>query len=80
LPRILTVGFVDQPGRIQRFPVPADLLGQGRPELLDPAQDRATTHVDASIRQDASDTFGRGTQLQVVPNGEQDDLTWEAMT
>jgi len=36
--------------------------------------------VGASIRQDASDAFGRGGELQVVPNGEQDDVTREAMT
>jgi hypothetical protein len=53
---------------------------QRRPELLDPAEDRPAAHVNASIRKHAGDTFGRGTQLEVVPNSEQDDVTREAMT
>jgi hypothetical protein len=58
----------------------ADGAGQRRSELLDPAQDRSAAHVDASIGEHAGDAFGRGTQLQIVPNGKQDDVTREAMT
>jgi hypothetical protein len=54
--------------------------GQGRPELLDLAQDRPAAHVNASIREHAGDTFSCGTQLEVVPNSEQDDVTRETMT
>jgi hypothetical protein len=57
----------------------ADSIGQRRSELLDPAQDRSAAHVDASIDEDAGDALGRGTQLQVVADGEQDDVTREAM-
>jgi len=35
----------------------ADGIGQGRPELLDPTQDRPPADVDPSIREDAGDTF-----------------------
>jgi hypothetical protein len=55
-------------------------LGQRRPELLDPAQDRSAADVNAAIREDASDPLGRGAQLQVIPNSRQDDITREAMT
>ncbi len=55
-------------------------LRQGWIELLDPAQDSSAAHVNASIREDAGDAFGRGTQLEVLPNSEQDDLTREGMT
>jgi hypothetical protein len=50
------------------------------PELLDPTQNRSAAHVNASIGEYAGDTFGCGSQLQVIPDGEQDDVTWEAMT
>jgi hypothetical protein len=52
---------------------------QRRSELLDPAQDCSTAHVNAAIGEHAGDAFGRGTQLQVVANSEQDDVTREAM-
>jgi len=48
--------------------------------LLDPAQDRSGAHVDASIGQDTGDAFSGGAQLQVIPDGEQDNVTWNAMT
>jgi hypothetical protein len=54
-------------------------LCQGWPELLDPTQNRSAAHVNASIGQDAGDAFCCGTQLQVIPAGEQDDVTWKAM-
>ena len=57
-----------------------DFGRQRRPELLDPTQDRPSAHVNASIREDAGDAFGRGSQLQVIANSEQDDVTREAMT
>jgi len=53
---------------------------QGWPELLDPSQDRPPTDIDTTIREDASDALGCGTQLEVVPNSEQDDVRREAMT
>jgi hypothetical protein len=52
----------------------------GWPKLLDPAQDRSAAHVDPPIGKHAGDAFGSGTQLQVVPNSEQDDVTRETMT
>ena len=57
----------------------ADGIGKSRPELLDPAQDRPTAYVNASIGEDASDAFGCGTQLEVIADGEQDDVAREAM-
>ena len=59
--------------------MPTDLVGQRRPELLDPAQDRPRAHVDAAVGQNAGDAFGRSAELQVVPDGQQNDVTWEAM-
>ena len=44
-----------------------------------PTQNRSAAHVNASIGEYAGDAFGCGTQLQVIPDGEQDDVTWEAM-
>jgi hypothetical protein len=61
------------------FSILTNSLRQGRPALLDPAQDSPAAHVNASIGQNAGDAFGRGTQLE-VPNREQDDVTREAMT
>jgi hypothetical protein len=58
----------------------ADGAGQRRSELLDPAQDRSAAHVDASIGEYTGDAFGRGAQLQVVPNSKQHDVRREAMT
>jgi hypothetical protein len=46
---------------------------------LDPAQDGASADVDTAIGQQASNALGGGTQLQVVPDGEQDDIAWDAM-
>jgi hypothetical protein len=43
--------------------MPADGIGQGRPELLDPAQNRPPADVDPPVGQYASDAFSRGTQL-----------------
>ena len=57
----------------------ADGIGQRRPELLDPAQDRPPADVDAAISQNAGNALGRGVQLQVVADGQQDDVTREAM-
>jgi hypothetical protein len=54
-------------------------FGQCWTELLNPAQDRPPADVDPPVGQHASDTFGGSTQLQVVPDSEQDDLTWKAM-
>ena len=54
-----------------------DFARQRSPELLDPAQDRPTAHVDAAIGKHASDAFGSSTQLQVVANSEHD-VTREA--
>jgi L-serine deaminase len=56
-----------------------NFFGQGWTELLNPAQDRPPAHVNASIREPAGDAFSRSTQLQVVPDGEQDDVVREAM-
>jgi len=55
-------------------------LCQGWPELLDPAQDGPPADVKTSIREHAGDTLCRSTQLQVIANGEQDDVAREAMT
>jgi hypothetical protein len=49
------------------------------PNLLDPAQDRASADVDAAVGQDAGDTLGRGAQLEVITDGQQNDITREAM-
>ena len=73
------VRLVHQPGRTQRFPVAADLAGQGRPERLDPAQARAAADVDAAVSQDASATFGGGAQLEGVADREQNDVPRKAM-
>src|SRR5207253_10713793 len=59
--------------------VPTDLRGQSWPELLDPAQNSPSADVDATVSQNVSDAFGRGAQLQVVADGQQDDVTREAM-
>jgi hypothetical protein len=59
--------------------VSTDLFGQSRAELLDPAQDRPATHVDAAVGQDAGNAFGGGTQLQVVADGQQDHVARETM-
>ncbi len=55
-------------------------FGQGRPQLLNPAQDRPAPDVNPLIREDASDPLGRDTQLKVVADSEQDDVAREAMT
>jgi len=55
-------------------------IGQGRSKLLDPAQDRPPAHVDPAVGEHAGDAFGRGTQLEVVADGEQDDVTREALS
>src|SRR5262249_31138669 len=75
----LHVRLVDQPGGAHRLPVPPDLLGQGRAELLDPAQNGPSTDVDAAVGQDAGNALGRGAQLQVVADGQQDNVAREAM-
>jgi hypothetical protein len=49
-------------------------------KLLDPAQDRPAAHVNASIRENGGDALGGCTQSQVIRDGEQDDVTREAMT
>jgi hypothetical protein len=59
--------------------VPTDLRRQSWPELLDPAQDRPAAHIDATVSQDASDAFSRSAQLQVVADGQQNDVAREAM-
>jgi hypothetical protein len=43
-------------------------------------QDGSAADVDATIGQETGDAFGRGAQLKAVTDGEQDDITWEAMT
>jgi len=60
--------------------MPPNFFGQGWTELLDPPQDRPTADVDTPVSEDTSDAFGRSTQLQVIANSEQDDVTREAMT
>jgi hypothetical protein len=60
--------------------VSLDFGRQRRTELLDPPQDCSTAHVDASIGEHAGDAFGCVTHLQALANGEQDDVTREAMT
>jgi hypothetical protein len=52
-------------------------IDQGRPELLDPAQDRPPADVDPAVGEHASDAFGRGTQLEAVADGEHDGVTRE---
>ena len=59
--------------------MPTHCVRQRRAELMDPAQDRPSAQVDPAIGQHASDTFGRGAHLQVLPDSEQDDVAWEAM-
>jgi len=66
----LHVGLVHQPRRGRPLAILAHGRGQGRPELLDPARDRPAAHLNASVREHTGDTFGRGTQLEVVPNSE----------
>src|SRR4051812_3663749 len=61
----LHVRLVHQPGRADWPPVPTDLIGQRRPELLGPTQDRPAAHVDAPVGQNASDALSSGAQLQV---------------
>jgi hypothetical protein len=75
----LRVGLVHQPGRDWRPPMLTNNLGQGWAELLDLAPDRSTADVDAAVGQGAGDAFGCGTQLQVIPDCEQDDAAREAM-
>jgi hypothetical protein len=60
--------------------VSLDIGRQGRAEFLNPAQDGSAADFDTAIRQQAGDAFGRSAELQVVANGEQDDVTREAMT
>jgi hypothetical protein len=61
------------------------LLGPIRPPApirrpRDPTQDCSAAHINPAIGQDAGNAFGRGTQLQVVLNSEQNDVMREAMT
>ena len=56
-----------------------DFGRQRRSELLNPAEDRPPADVDPPVGKDAGDAFGRGTQLQVVPDSQQDDIQREAM-
>jgi len=44
--------------------MPADGIGQGRPELLDPAQNRPPADVDAAIGEHAGDAFGSSSGLR----------------
>jgi hypothetical protein len=60
-------------------PAPTDLIGQSGPELLDPTENGSPAHVDVAISQDAGNALGRGAQLQVVAERQQDDVTREAM-
>jgi hypothetical protein len=71
--------LVDKPGRAEWLPVAADLPGKRRSELLHPTQDRPSADIDPATGQEARDAFGGGTQLQVITDGEQDDIAWEAM-
>ena len=56
-----------------------DFGRQSRSELLDPTQDRSAAYVHTAIGQETRDALCRGTQLQVVADGEQDDVAWEPM-
>jgi hypothetical protein len=58
----------------------ADGISQRRPELLDPTQDRSAADVNAPVGQDTGDALGGGTQLEVVPHSQQDDVPRKAMT
>jgi len=59
--------------------VSLDFGRQGRSELLDPAQNGSSADIDTAIGKEASNAFGGGTQLQVIPDREQDDVAWETM-
>src|SRR5579859_1336606 len=74
------VRLIHQPRPAHWLPVPADLLRQRWAELLDPAQDRPPARVDATVGQDAGDTFGRSAKLQVVADRQQNDVTWKPVT
>jgi hypothetical protein len=76
----LHVGLVHQPCRANRLPMTPNFFGKGWAEFLNPAQDRPPADVDPPVGQNAGDAFSRRTQLQVIPDSEQDDVTWEAMT
>ena len=51
--------LVDEPASADRTPAPSDLVGQARPEGVDPVEDGAMGHVDVAL----------GQQLQDLPAG-----------
>jgi hypothetical protein len=69
------------PGAVCR-PVGGGVCGFGskqRTKGLDPAQNGPSTDVDASVGEEARDAFGGGAQLQLVADGQQNDVAREAM-
>jgi hypothetical protein len=49
------------------------------PELLDPEQNRPSAYIDAAISQDAGNALGRDTHLLIAADGQQNDVTPEAL-